>query len=116
VVIGAPDEAPRARAIAAAGDATFVETPSVRSAFALLAQADHVFTPDTSIAHAASAFGKPAVVMYLADKAALWGLYGAPGENLESPDQSLASLPLEPVLDAVDALLASGAAPARYAM
>jgi len=105
LLIGAPDERDRARAIADAAGAIHVETASVRDAFALVAHADRVFTPDTSIAHAASAFGRPAVVMYLADKAALWGLYGAPGENLESPDQSLASLALAPVLDAVATLL-----------
>ena len=107
LLIAAPDEAARAQAIARDGGATFVATASVRDAFALVARADRVFTPDTSIAHAASAFGRPAVVMYLAYKVALWGLYGVPGASLESPDQSLASLPLEPVLDAVDALVSS---------
>jgi ADP-heptose:LPS heptosyltransferase len=117
-LIAAPGEAARARTIARAGGATYAATSSVRHAFALVAHADRVFTPDTSIAHAASAFGKPAVVMYLAGKAALWGLYGAPGENLESPDQSLASLPVEPVLHAIDVLVDPTGDPAahRYAM
>jgi len=105
LLVGAPDEIERAARIARDGDATLVRTASIREALALVASADRVFTPDTSIAHAASAFGKPAVVMYLCRKAAVWGLYGAPGQNLESPDQTLASLPLEPVLRAVDALL-----------
>lgn len=117
LLIGAPDESPRARAIARAGGATFVATTALRDAFALVAHADRVFTPDTSIAHAASAFGRRAVVMYLADKAALWGLYGADGENLESRDQSLASLSVEPVCDAVAALLAPDAdVPVRRAV
>ncbi|MEW6268940.1 MAG: glycosyltransferase family 9 protein, partial [Thermodesulfobacteriota bacterium] len=83
-----------------------VDTPTIRDALALLAAADLVFTPDTSIGHGASAFRKPAVVMFLDGKPPLWGLYGAPGVNLASPDQSLASLELEPVLAALDELLA----------
>lgn len=111
MLLGAPDEVERATRIAREGGATLVRTASIRDALALVASADRIFTPDTSIAHAASAFGKPAVVMYLDRKAALWGLYGAPGHSLESPDHTLASLQLEPVLRAVDALLDLDLAP-----
>ena len=38
-------------------------TPKLREALALVGTSDRVFTPDTSISHAASAFDKPAVVM-----------------------------------------------------
>jgi ADP-heptose:LPS heptosyltransferase len=54
--------------------------------------ADALFTPDTSVAHAAAAFGVPTVDMLLTGKASQWGLYRAPGVNLESPDDSLLSL------------------------
>ncbi|HEY8514812.1 MAG TPA: glycosyltransferase family 9 protein [Candidatus Binatia bacterium] len=104
-LIGAPDERERTLAIALRTGVEHVATPGIRDALALLAAADLVFTPDTSIGHGASAFGKPAVVMFLDGKPPLWGLYGAPGWSLASPDQSLASLPLEPVLEALDALL-----------
>jgi hypothetical protein len=39
------------------------------------------------------------------DLAAAWGLYHSPGYELASPDLTLASLPLEPVLHALDELL-----------
>lgn len=104
-VIGAPAERDRARTIAREAGVAVIETPSIRDALGLVATADLVFTPDTSIGHAASAFGKPAVVMFLDGKPPLWGLYRAPGSNVASPDQSLASLPVEPVLAALDELL-----------
>lgn len=112
-LIGAPGEAARAAAIARAGGATHVATPTIRDALALVARADLVFTPDTSIGHAASAFGKPGVVLFLDGKPPLWGLYGVPGASLASPDQSLASLPLEPVLAALADLVALPSASAR---
>jgi ADP-heptose:LPS heptosyltransferase len=114
-LIGAPHEAARAAAIARAGEAAHVATPSIRHALALVATSHLVFTPDTSIAHAASAFGKPGVALFLDGKPPLWRLYGVPGASLASPDQTLASLPLGPVLEALSALLgAPREAPARH--
>jgi ADP-heptose:LPS heptosyltransferase len=80
-------------------------TPKLRSALALVATADLVVTPDTSIAHAASACRKPAVILFEKGKEVLWGRYRVPGRNVVSDDKSLATLPLEPVIDAVDELL-----------
>lgn len=105
IVIGAPDESDRAERIAAAGDATYVATAGVREAFAIVAAADFIFTPDTSIAHAASAFRRPAVAMYLPGNAERWGLYRVVGRNLESTGPTLDSLRVPEVLTAVDEVL-----------
>jgi ADP-heptose:LPS heptosyltransferase len=103
-VIGAPAEAGRAESIARAGGGVFVQTPSIRHAFALVAAADFVFTPDTSIAHAASAFHKPTVAMYLRGTSERWGLYGTAGESVEHPETNLDTLTVNRMLAAVDAV------------
>jgi ADP-heptose:LPS heptosyltransferase len=92
------------RADRACGDGEVVPTPSIREALALVATADFVFTPDTSIAHAVSALQRPSVAIYGKGSRARWGLYGAPGESVEhtSPDRSLVELPVERVLAAID--------------
>jgi ADP-heptose:LPS heptosyltransferase len=101
-VIGAPAEAARATDVASAGGGEFVRTPSIRDAFALVATADFVFTPDTSIAHAASAFRVPCVAMYLRGTSERWGLYGIFGESVEHPESTLATLSVDRMLRAVD--------------
>jgi ADP-heptose:LPS heptosyltransferase len=106
-VICAPAELTRAMRIAAASDARVVSTPTIRAAFALVATADLVLTPDTSIAHAASALRVPAVGLYLADKSERWGLYDNPGRMVVHPGTSLDGLAVEPVINAVDAVLDS---------
>ena len=83
----------------------FVRTHTVRDAFALVATADYVLTPDTAITHAASAFGKPAVVMFPRNRAEIWGPYETGGAAVASTEGTLQSLPLEPVLDALTGLL-----------
>jgi ADP-heptose:LPS heptosyltransferase len=110
LVIGSPAEWERATRIAREADARAERTPGIRNALALVATADLVFTPDTSIGHAASAFRKPAVVMHIRGTLPRWGLYGTRGHSLSSPDTSLASLPLEPVLAALDDLLQTAGA------
>ena len=89
LVIGAPNEWPRTARIAAASEARAARTPAVRDAFALVAASDVVFTPDTSIGHAATAFGKPATVMFIRDMASLWGPYASGGRSIESPSPDL---------------------------
>ena len=105
LVIGAPTEQERASRIAAEGEGTLVATPGLRDAIALVATAHFVFTPDTSIAHAASAFDRPTVAMYIRGTTERWGLLGRTARNLESEGPTLSSLPLTPVLDAIDGLL-----------
>ena len=102
-VIGAPAERSRAEYVAEHGRGEYVATPSIRDAFALVAAADLLFTPDTSIAHAASAFRVPCVAMYIRGTAQQWGVYETPGESVEHPDTTLRTLSLDRMLRAVDA-------------
>ena len=102
-VIAAPDERRRAEYVAHQGGGQFVATPSIRDAFALVATADFVYTPDTSIVHAASAFQVPSVAMYTRGKSEQWGLYQTPGENVEHPENTLSTLSVDRMLRAVDA-------------
>ena len=101
-VIGAPAERSRAEYVAEQGGGEYVATPSIRDAFALVATADFLFTPDTSIAHAASAFQIRCVAMYIRGTAEQWGVYETPGESVEHPDATLRTLSLDRMLRAVD--------------
>jgi len=102
-VIGAPAESDRAARVAERGDGVFVRTPTIRDAFALVATSDFVFTPDTSIAHAAAAFRRNAVAMYIAGTVTRWGIYGAPAaRSVEHPAPTLRTLTVERMIQAVD--------------
>ena len=101
-VIGSPAEAQRAKAIADGGGALFVGTAGIRDAFALVATADLVFTPDTSIAHAAAAFRTPCVAMYVKGSVERWGLYDTAGVSVEHPEDRLDGLSVQRMLAAVD--------------
>jgi ADP-heptose:LPS heptosyltransferase len=101
-VISSPSETSRAETIASRGGGSVAKTARIRDAIALVATADFVFTPDTSIAHAASAFQKPAVAIYGKGSKPYWGLYGAPGKSVEHSEWALHNLGVEPVLRAID--------------
>lgn len=103
-VIASPAEAERAEGVAREGGGRFVKTKVIRDAMALVGTADFVFTPDTSIAHAVSAFQKPAVAIYGRGSRSAWALYGTMGQSVEHTDRGLPGLGLEPVLAAVDAV------------
>jgi ADP-heptose:LPS heptosyltransferase len=106
-IIAAPSERERGERIAHDGGGAYVPTPSIRDALALVATADFVLTPDTSIAHAVSAFQKPSVVMYVRGKAERWGLYGTIGRNIEHSEPTLDTLSVDYVTDAIDLVLAN---------
>jgi ADP-heptose:LPS heptosyltransferase len=108
LVIGGPADIDRAAIVAAAANAAAVPTRTLRDALALIGTADVVLSADTGLAHAASALRRPAVVMHVRGTSTLWGLYGAPGQALESLDGTLASLEVEPVWRALDAQLRPG--------
>ncbi|MCA2990696.1 MAG: glycosyltransferase family 9 protein [Gemmatimonas sp.] len=91
-IMSAPHERPLGETLATMCGGNYVPTRTLREAFAFVAAADTLFTPDTSVAHAAAALGVPTVDLLLAGTASRWGLYRAPGINLESPDGALSSL------------------------
>ncbi len=103
----APVEAERGRIVARLGGGEFVSTPSIRDAFALVATADFLFTPDTSIAHAASAFGTSCVALYLRGTSERWGLYEGTGASIEHSGSTLDDLDVDRVLPAVDLVWSS---------
>jgi ADP-heptose:LPS heptosyltransferase len=84
VVVSSPGDRARAESIAARGGARLVADEGIRHAMSIVACAAVVFTPDTSIAHAASAFEKPQVVLHPRGFARLWGPYQTEGRALES--------------------------------
>jgi ADP-heptose:LPS heptosyltransferase len=110
IIIASPSERARGEYVARQGDGVFASTPSIRDALALVATADFVLTPDTSIAHAVSAFHKPSVALYVRGKAERWGLYGNVGRNIEHSEPTLETLPFDRVTEAIDAVLASSLA------
>jgi len=111
LVLAPPWELDSARAIAAAAGAT-AAAPALRDAFALVPDADVVFTPDTSIAHVASAFVTPCVVMLLAGMGNFVP-YRTPGRCVYAQGPTLDALPVEPVTAALDEVLARGRAMER---
>ena len=108
LVLAPPWEMESARAIAAAAGAT-AAAPALRDAFALVPDADVVFTPDTSIAHVASAFVTPCVVMILAGMGNFVP-YRTPGRCVYAQGPTLDALPVAPVADALAEALARGRA------
>jgi ADP-heptose:LPS heptosyltransferase len=103
-VLGAPGEWNTVREIAAACGATAVDTPAVRDAFAMVATADAVFTPDTSITHAAVAFQVPVALFILVSSAA-YVPWRVPHRLVWVKERSFADLEAAPMIDAVDSLL-----------
>ncbi|MFL5500699.1 MAG: glycosyltransferase family 9 protein [Gemmatimonadaceae bacterium] len=84
--------------------AVALPTPKLRDALAVVATTDLVFTPDTGISHAASAFNRPAVVFMPADFAP-YAPYDIPGELVFWPGSSIDSLKVEDVIPALGRLL-----------
>jgi heptosyltransferase II len=104
IVIGLPKEWDRVRAVAEQVSALAVPTPRLRDALALVGTSDMVFTPDTSISHAASAFRKPAVVL-LKREHHPYAPYNIPGENIFWDGDQILGLPVEAAGAAVERLV-----------
>jgi ADP-heptose:LPS heptosyltransferase len=84
VLISSPSDRARAASIAAQSAVRLVEDDGIRDAMAIVAGADVVFTPDTSISHVCSALDKPVVVLHPRGFAAIWGPYETDGRAVES--------------------------------
>ena len=100
VVIALPVESERARTVAAAINAEYAPTPNLRDALALVGSSTLVFTPDTSISHAASAFDKPAVILLKAD-CTPYAPWETEGELVLWEGETIDSLPTSAVVGAL---------------
>jgi len=100
VVIGLPDERASVRHVAAAIEGYAAETPQLRDALALVGTSSGVFTPDTSISHAASAFRRPAVVLLKRDHHP-YAPWGNPAEIVFWDGETIHGLSRDPVREAV---------------
>jgi len=110
VVIGLPDDEVSASSLAAAVQG-YSAAPTLRGSLALVATADVVFTPDTAIAHMASAFERTTVTM-LRRGFERWVPYKTPGRNVFGEStKTLLALRAEPVADAVLAVLSEPSRP-----
>jgi len=104
VVIGLPSEWNSVQEVASAVNGLAAATPQLRDAIALVGTADLVFTPDTSISHAASAFRKPSLVLLKRDHKQ-YAPYNTPGEVVLWGDDEIQLLPHERVSAALSRLI-----------
>ncbi len=95
VVVSSPADRGRAAQIAAEGGGRLVEDTGIRDAMSIVAHADVVFTPDTSISHVCSALGKPAVVLHPKGNSAIWGPYKTDGRAVDSLTASVVDISAE---------------------
>jgi len=106
-VLALPEDRSSAQALAQlVGGAAVI--PTVRELFALIARSDLVVTPDTAVAHAASAFVRPTLAL-LRRRAEyhIWVPYRTPGRNaFGDSEETIAGLPAERVIGALDELIA----------
>ena len=105
IVIGDTEEWESVQKVASAVRALPVQTPGLRDAFALVGAADLVFTPDTSIAHAASAFRKPSLVLLKREQRP-FAPWDTPGEIIAWNEAEIHQLPHERVAKVLEKLLA----------
>jgi ADP-heptose:LPS heptosyltransferase len=104
IVIGLPSEWESVNEVATAVNGLPVQTPQLRDAFALVGTSDLVFTPDTSISHAASAFRKPSLVL-LKREHKPYAPWNTPGEIVAWSEDEIQQLPHERVSEALSRLL-----------
>jgi ADP-heptose:LPS heptosyltransferase len=107
LVIGSPEDAARMARIARGAGALVAHTPHYRQMMAIVAGSDLVLTADTSVTHVASALWKPAVVMFSGGGGACWGPYGVAGHIISTDAPTLESTDVEPVIRALEALIAA---------
>jgi ADP-heptose:LPS heptosyltransferase len=105
VIVGSPQDVARMARIGRAGRLPVAYTPRYRQMMAVVATSDLVFTADTAVTHIASAFGKPAVVMFVGAGGLCYGPYGTAGQIISTDGPSLDCLEVEPVLAALERLI-----------
>lgn len=106
VVVGLAAEQASVEGLAALVRGTPV-IPTVRELFALVGTADLVVTPDTAVAHVASAFVRPTLAL-LRRRAEyhIWVPYRTPGRNVFGDEElTLEGLPADRVIAALDSFI-----------
>jgi heptosyltransferase I len=104
MVVGAPAHASHVSEVASTIGAS-ERTPGLEELIALVASADLVVTPDTSVAHFAAAFER-LTLTYSAPTFRFFAPYRAPGRRVYSDDErSVAALPPERVVAALDEVI-----------
>jgi heptosyltransferase-3 len=98
------------------GHAALPVTSSLAEFAALLAPADLVITPDTSIVHIAAALRRPVVMITAGSAADSWGPWGVPSRIVRGDGDSIASVDVASVAEAYSSLRlatdrATGASP-----
>lgn len=79
-------------------------TPDLKTLIAALSLADRVVCPDGGAMHLAAALGKPVVALFGDSPVNRWRPWGVPHRVVRPESRDLADLPLEPVLEALQAL------------
>jgi heptosyltransferase III len=79
-------------------------TPNLKTLIAALSLAGRVVCPDGGAMHLAAALGKPVVALFGDSPAARWRPWGVAHRVVHPESGDLADLPLEPVLEAFQAL------------
>lgn len=105
VIVGAPTEVSRIDDVAHQSGARPVHTPTIGRVAALVASADLLITPDTSLVHMASAAGTPVVAMYISGTSAQWGPFEVPSSILESSGTDRLDHSGDELISAVDAMI-----------
>ena len=105
LIVGSPHDHERMERIGTGGGIPVASTPGMRDMMAVVALSDIVFTADTSVTHVASAYGKPAVVMFPRGRGALYGPYGTAGRVVSTPAPTLQSLAVAPALAVLDEVI-----------
>ena len=81
-----------------------VATPDLKTLIAALSLADRIVCPDGGAMHLAAALGKPVVALFGDSPVDRWRPWGVPYRVVRPASKDLADLPLEPVLEALQAL------------
>lgn len=105
LVTGSPADWSISQRVAAAGGWEAVNVSPVREAFALVAAADALLTPDTAVSHCAAAVGTPMAVMFRGDWLRHTPYRAANLISIVSDGSALADLPVERVAQALPGLL-----------
>jgi ADP-heptose:LPS heptosyltransferase len=111
LLLGSPGDEPLKSRIAQACGIARARTGSSRQMMALIATCDLALTPDTAVTHVACAFDKPVLTMFARGGATHWGPYSPSGKVVCAPGRTLASLPPEPVIEALARMLSAGPVP-----